>query len=106
MRRGGWWKRLYENSLGIVLIALFALTLASHFFASLRAHNAAALRHGGAPEPASAYVFDPQFWFEALQNWQSGFFGVFAMVVLTIWLRQKHSPQSKQVEAPDAKTGH
>jgi hypothetical protein len=40
-----------------------------------------------------------------LQNWQSEFLAVFALVVLTIWLRQKDSPQSKPVPAPHTQTG-
>ncbi len=45
------------------------------------------------------------FWFESMQNWQSEFLAVFSLVVLTIWLRQKDSPQSKPVEAPHSQTG-
>ncbi|MCM5639571.1 DUF6766 family protein, partial [Xanthomonas hortorum] len=48
---------------------------------------------------------DAGFWFESMQNWQSEFLAVFALVVLTIWLRQKDSPQSKPVAAPHSQTG-
>jgi hypothetical protein len=41
-----------------------------------------------------------RFWFESLQNWQSEFLSIGLMVVLTIWLRQKGSPESKPVDAP------
>ena len=46
-----------------------------------------------------------QFWFQSLQNWQSEFLAVLALVVLTIFLRQKGSPQSKPVDAPHGRTG-
>jgi hypothetical protein len=46
-----------------------------------------------------------RFWFESLQNWQSEFLSVGLMVLLTIWLRQKGSPESKPVDAPHGQTG-
>ncbi|HEX6191885.1 MAG TPA: DUF6766 family protein, partial [Chitinophagaceae bacterium] len=46
-----------------------------------------------------------RFWFESFQNWQSEFLSVFALVVLSIFLRQKGSPQSKPVDAPHHETG-
>jgi uncharacterized protein DUF6766 len=52
-----------------------------------------------------AYVGTTRFWFESFQNWQSEFLSVGALFVLTIWLREKGSPQSKPVAAPHAQTG-
>jgi hypothetical protein len=46
-----------------------------------------------------------QFWFESFQNWQSEFLAIAAMVVLSIFLRQQGSPESKPVDAPHAQTG-
>jgi hypothetical protein len=46
-----------------------------------------------------------RFWFESFQNWQSEFLSVFAIVVLSIFLRQKGSPQSKPVDASNDETG-
>ncbi len=46
-----------------------------------------------------------RFWFESLQNWQSEFLAVGLMVVLSIWLRQKVSPESNPVDAPHSQTG-
>ena len=37
-----------------------------------------------------------QFWFESFQNWQSEFLAVGVLIVLSIFLRQKGSPQSKE----------
>ncbi len=51
------------------------------------------------------YVGSSQFWFESFQNWQSEFLAVGSIVVLTIVLRQKGSPESKPVHAPVAETG-
>ena len=46
-----------------------------------------------------------QFWFESLQNWQSEFLSIVSIVVLSIFLRQKGSPESKPVDASYAETG-
>lgn len=60
---------------------------------------------GELPISLWTHFTDAQFWFESFQNWQSEFLAVFALVVLSIWLRQKDSPQSKPVEAPHVQTG-
>ncbi|HEY6543493.1 MAG TPA: DUF6766 family protein, partial [Dokdonella sp.] len=43
--------------------------------------------------------------FESMQNWQSEFLAVLALVVLSIFLRQDKSPESKPLEAPHRQTG-
>ncbi len=40
------------------------------------------------------------FWEGTLQNWQSEFLAVGSFAVLTIFLRQRGSPESKPVGAP------
>ena len=52
-----------------------------------------------------SYLSRSQFWFESLQNWQSEFLAVGAIVILTIFLRQQGSPESKPVHAPHSDTG-
>jgi len=53
----------------------------------------------------SSYVKTSQFWFESFQNWQSEFLAVGALVALAVFLRQRGSPESKQVAATHAETG-
>jgi len=50
-----------------------------------------------ATETMGQYMSNSRFWFESFQNWQSEFLSVFAIVVLSVFLRQKGSPQSKPV---------
>jgi hypothetical protein len=45
------------------------------------------------------------FWFESFQNWQSEFLAVGVLAALSIWLREKGSPESKPVHSPHAETG-
>jgi hypothetical protein len=105
VRRGGWWLKIYENSLSLAFFALFGLAFVAHLIGSWREHLEELRLHGGAEVSLSAYVTDAQFWFQSLQNWQSEFLAVLALVVLTIFLRQKGSPQSKAVDAPHGRTG-
>jgi hypothetical protein len=51
------------------------------------------------------YVGTSRFWFESLQNWQSEFVAVGALAVLSIYLRQRNSSQSKLVAHPHGETG-
>lgn len=105
VRAGGLWLKLYEHSLAIAFAALFLASFALHLEGSWR-HDAVQRTLEGAPPVALVdYLIGAQFWFESFQNWQSEFLAVAALVILTIWLRQKDSPQSKPVEAPNGQTG-
>lgn len=64
------------------------------------------LAHGGNAVTAVEYVGTSQFWFESLQNWQSEFLSIGLMVILSIFLRQRGSPESKPVDAAHDETGH
>jgi hypothetical protein len=61
--------------------------------------------HGGPSGSVFGYLATSRFWFESFQNWQSEFLSVAVLVLLTIWLREHGSPQSKPVGAPASETG-
>ena len=105
VRRGGVALALYRNSLSIVLFVLFLLSFAGHAATGAVAFSEEQKAHGGQPVSALGYMATPHFWFESLQNWQSEFLSVFAIAVLSIWLRQQGSPESKPVHAPHEQTG-
>ena len=105
VRRGGWIEKVYENSLTIALAFLFALSFGLHALGGADHANRERARHGERPVGRLEYTGTAQFWFESFQNWQSEFLAVGTLIVLSIFLRQKGSPQSKEVEAPHAKTG-
>lgn len=105
VRRGGMWRKLYEHSLSLALALLFLLSLLGHWIGSWRQQRQEALEQGEPVTPLAEYFLDAQFWFESFQNWQSEFLAVIALVVLSIFLREKDSPQSKDVEAPHSHTG-
>jgi hypothetical protein len=99
------WAWLYAHSLGLVLALLFAASFALHWLSSTAAANAEAALHGRETQSALAYLFDAQLWFESFQNWQSEFLSTAVLVVLSIFLRHKGSPESKPVGAENRETG-
>jgi len=105
VKKGGWILALYKHSLTIVLFLLFALSFLLHFYGSLKDENEQLSLKGKTLETASQYITGSRFWFESFQNWQSEFLSIFAIIVLSIYLRQIGSSQSKPVDAPHMETG-
>ncbi|HVP27903.1 MAG TPA: DUF6766 family protein [Myxococcota bacterium] len=105
VRRGGVAGRLYEHSLGLAFLALFLLSFGLHAVGGARAYSDDQRAHGGEPVGVTGYVTTPRFWFESFQNWQSEFLALGAMAVLSVFLRERGSPESKPVDAPHAQTG-
>ncbi len=105
LRKGRLARALYARSLGIVLFILFLLSFLMHWTQSAKAAAQEAAEHGEAALSTIAYLGDPQLWFESFQNWQSEFLSTAVLVVLSIFLRQRESPESKAVAAPHAHTG-
>lgn len=104
VRRGGLVLRLYSASLSLALAALFAASFVLHLCASMR-HARENPGIDGPPASAWAMLGRAQFWFESFQNWQSEFLSIGVLVVFSIFLRQKGSPESKPVHFPHARTG-
>jgi hypothetical protein len=105
VKKGGWILALYKHSLTIALLLLFLISFILHFYGSLKDENEQLTLKGLPLESVSDYMGDSRFWFESFQNWQSEFLSVFAIVMLSIYLRQIGSPQSKPVDAPHMETG-
>jgi hypothetical protein len=105
VKRGGWRLALYRNSLSLAFVALFLVSFVGHALCGLGAANSEAIVHGEPPMSLWSYVSGSRFWFESFQNWQSEFLAVLAIVVLSIWLRQEGSPESKPLGAPHSETG-
>lgn len=105
VHRGGLALKLYSNSLSLALLGLFVFSFVLHGITGAKLYNEEQLQHGGQVISALAYFGKSQFWFESFQNWQSEFLSVAVLVVLSIWLRQKGSPESKPVHAPHGQTG-
>jgi hypothetical protein len=104
VKRGGLALKLYENSLSIVMGLLFLTSFTLHAITGAAAYSSEQIEHGGQPVTAMEYLGTSQFWFESFQNWQSEFMAIGALVVLSIFLRQRGSPESKPVADPHVDT--
>jgi hypothetical protein len=102
---GGWRTGLYSNSLALVMGLLFLASWLGHSFTGWSEFNQEQQEHGDAAVSWTGYLGKPDFWEQSFQNWQSEFLAIGAMVVFSIYLRQRGSPESKPVGASDTVTG-
>jgi len=105
VRRGGFALKLYENSLGLTFAILFLVSILIHAVGGLAEYNSEQEEHGKPSVELAQYAASPRFWFESFQNWQSEFLSLAAMVIATIYLRQRGSAESKPVYAAHDDTG-
>jgi hypothetical protein len=104
-RRGGWVLGIYEHSLSLAFFCLFALSFVFHALGGQIQNNEELTARGKPAQSLLEFVGSSQFWFESFQNWQSEFLAIASIVVFSIFLRQRGSPQSKPVAAPHSETG-
>lgn len=100
VRRGGWRLRVYEHSLSLALLLLFFGAFTGHVVSGATRYNEERKRDGEPAVTRWEYLRSSRFWFESFQNWQSEFLAIGTMVVLTVFLRERGSPESKAVETP------
>ena len=91
---------LRDNGLSITLFVLFAITVIGHGWAGWIAHNEDLLRDGGAALTLVNYRTSAQFGSTLFENWESEFLQMATYVILTAYLFQRGSPESKD---PDEK---
>jgi len=102
---GGWRGTLYSHSLLLVMGSIFVLSWLVQSITGVVAYNGQQLRQLQAPLSWAQYLGSADFWSRTLQNWQSEFLAVASMAVLSIYLRQRGSPESKPVGAAHEATG-
>jgi hypothetical protein len=102
---GGLRTAIYSNSLVLVMTTIWIASWLAQSITGRINYNADQLDHQAAPLSWPAYITTSDFWNRTLQNWQSEFLAVGSMVILSVYLRQRGSPESKPVGAPHAVTG-
>ena len=105
VRSGGMVLKLYENSLSLSLLFLFVISFVLHLRGSVGESCRENVMHGGTCSTMFEHLGSSTFWFESFQNWQSEFLSIAVVVVFSIFLRQKGSPESKPVHTPHTNTG-
>jgi hypothetical protein len=101
---GGWRQAVYSNSLLLVMGTIFLLSWFAQSVGGVAVANDENAQHGMPAETWLQYVVSPDFWNRTLQNWQSEFLAVGAMVAFAIYLRQRGSSESKPVGTPHITT--
>jgi hypothetical protein len=104
-RQHGVLRRLYENSLLIVMGSIWIGTWAAQALTGVIEFNHQRLGNHQNPISLWSYLGNPDFWERTLQNWQSEFLAVGSMAILAVYLRQRGSPESKPVGASHSATG-
>jgi hypothetical protein len=105
VQRGGIALAVYKHSLSLAFLALFVVTWGLHALTGARELSNEQIEHGGHAVSVMEFIGRSQFWFESMQNWQSEFLAVGLIVVLSVYLREQGSPESKPVHAPHSETG-
>jgi hypothetical protein len=98
-RAGDWRTRIYSNSLLLVMMSIWVASWLAQSVTGRVNYNADQLDHQAAPISWLSYITTADFWNRTLQNWQSEFLAVGSMVILSVYLRQRGSPESKPVGA-------
>ncbi|MFF9472216.1 DUF6766 family protein [Streptomyces roseolus] len=100
-----WRQGLYSRSLGLTMAVFFFLSWFAQSVAGVAAYNGQRLRQLQAPLDWTTYLASSDFWSRSLQNWQSELLAVCAMAILSVYLRQRGSPESKPVGSAHSATG-
>jgi hypothetical protein len=104
-RPGGLRTFIFSNSLLFVMTTIWVLSWFAQGVTGRIVYNADQLDHHEAALSLFQYFGTSDFWDRTLQNWQSEFLAVGSMAVLSIYLRQRGSPESKPVGASHEATG-
>lgn len=104
VQAGGWRTTVYSHSLLIVMTTIFVLSWTAQAVAGRVARNEERMRDLLEPLPLGQYLATPDFWSRTFQNWQSEMLAIASMAVFAIYLRERGSPESKQVGMPHDET--
>jgi hypothetical protein len=87
-----------ENSLSLFFLAIFVLALIGQAIAGHNLYNEEQVAHGESTIGFWRYLSSSSFGQAVMENWQSEYlqFALFAFV--TVWLLQKGSPESKELD--------
>lgn len=105
VRAGGWRTAVYSWSLTITMGLIFLGAWFTQSVAGWAQFNEARLGRLQDPLTWGSYVLNSDFWSRTLQNWQSEFLAVGSMAIISVYLRERGSPESKPVGSGHYETG-
>lgn len=103
--RRGSFSWLYRHSLSMSFLLLFVITIVLHGIFGTKAFNETRAMMGEPMMSVASYLASPKFWSSTLQTWQAEYLSIAIYLVLSVFLRQEKSAESKPVESTDDETG-
>ena len=95
-----------RNSLSLVFFGLFVVAFWIHLVSGAAAYNQTRAYLHQPPLSVAAFSVSAKFWFSTFQTWQAEYMAIALYVLLSIFLRQEGSPESKPVESSNRETGN
>lgn len=96
---------IYRHSLSLAFAALFLLSFVAHLIFGAMDHNSELRMIHRPPVTIADYSLSPAFWFSTMQTWEAEFAAIVIYVLLSVFLRQQGSPESKPVDSSNQTTG-
>ena len=91
-------RALRNNGLSLAFGTLFLGTLVGQAFVGLADFNAGQIAHHGDPISLWRYIRSSEFGVDVLENWQSEYLQFSLFIFGTVWLLQRGSPESKELD--------
>ena len=91
-------RRLRDHGLSLFFLAIFLATTVAQSFAGWRAFNEEQAQHGADLYSYGRFLVSSEFGAAVLENWQSEWLQFFLYILVTVWLVQKGSPESKELD--------
>ena len=87
-----------ESSLSLFFLLLFVASLVGQAVAGWKQLNAQQVADGLGKVPFGEYLTSADFAVDVAENWQSEYLQFFFYILATVWLVQKGSPESKELD--------
>ncbi len=101
-RRFTW---VYRNSFFLAFLLFFAVSLALHIVFGAKAYNEERTFTGQPSISIATFMLSAKFWSSTLQTWQAEYLAIALFVVLSPFLRQEGSAESKPIGSRNETTG-
>ena len=87
-----------ENSLALTFIVLFLGSLVGQAFVGHSDFNHGQVAHQDETMSLWRYITSSAYWVDVMENWQSEYLQFTTFILGTVWLVQKGSPESKELD--------
>src|SRR6187200_1027465 len=91
-------KFVRQNSLGLFFGVIFLLALAGQAFAGWKQFNDEQLAESLSQISLPQYLTSASFATDVAENWQSEYLQFLLYILATVWLLQRGSPESKELD--------